>query len=263
MQKQDTTNFASQTAAPKNYLLEALPAADFRRIEQLLEPISLKLGESLYEPNKRTEYAYFPTSAIVSLFYVMENGAAVAVNIVGKDGMLGIAPLFEAETMSNEAIVQCAGEAFRMKNQQLQKEFKQNEAVRKVFLRYAMALLEHTSQIAACNRLHSIEKQLCRWLLLTHDRLDSDTLVITQDLISNILGVSRESVTLAAKKLKERKLIEPVRGNFTIIDRQGLESVACECYRRINNDYRRLFDRDISKTVKPSLETYRSPATAE
>jgi CRP-like cAMP-binding protein len=259
MQKQDTTNFASPNPVPKNYLLEALPAADFRRIKQLLEPISLKLGESLYEPHKRTEYAYFPTSAIVSLFYVMESGAAVAVNIIGKDGMLGIAPLFEVETVPHEAIVQCAGETFRMKNQQLQREFKQNEAVRKVFLRYAMALLEQTSQIAACNRLHSIEKQLCRWLLLTHDRSDSDTLVITQELISNILGVSRESVTLAAKKLKERKLIETVRGNFTVIDRQGLESVACECYRRINGEYQRLFGRDISKTSQFSVPSYRSP----
>lgn len=249
MQKKDTTFSAVPTAA-KNLLLEALPAADFNRIKRMLEPVALETGQTLYEPNKKIDYAYFPTTAVVSLLYVMENGATVAVNVVGKEGMIGIALLLETETAPNEAVAQCAGGAFRINCRDLQREFKQNETFRLLSMRYTMALLDQASQIAACNRLHSIEKQFCRWLLLTHDRLNSDTLVITQDLISNILGVSRESVTLAAKKLKKGKLIENVRGNITIIDRQGLEAAACECYRRIKNEYDRLLDAKTSKSVK-------------
>jgi cAMP-binding proteins - catabolite gene activator and regulatory subunit of cAMP-dependent protein kinases len=239
-----------QSPALKNHLLAALPAEDFSRIEPLLEPVSCKTGQILYEPNKRIDYAYFPTTTVVSLLYIMENGSSISVSVTGNDGMIGVAPFMEAETVPNEAIVQCPGEAFRIRYRELEKEFRQGGVLQTLLLRFTMALLDQTAQTAACNRLHSIEKQFCRWLLLTHDRLDSDTLRITHELIAGLLGVSREAVTLAVKKLKQKRLIKSVRGNITIIDRKGMEAVVCECYRRINVEYDRLLGRGISRTFK-------------
>ena len=261
--RQSNTNFAFKHRLPKskktsaqvnrytmlkNNLIAALPAAEFRRIEPLLEPVSLELGQVLYEPNKRANYAYFPTTAVASLLYVMENGSTAAVAVVGNDGIIGVALFTGAESVPNEAIVQCAGDAFMIRYWDLQKEFGRGGAFQTILLRYTMAMLNQTSQVAACNRLHTVEMQLCRWLLLTCDRLESDSLKITHDLISRILGVSREGISLTTKKLKDKNLIENARGSITISDRQRMEATVCECYQRISSESKRLNGKDFSKT---------------
>jgi CRP-like cAMP-binding protein len=233
-------NAAERNTILKNRLLASLPVSYLQRIEPMLELVSFEPGQILYESNKRTDYAYFPTTAVISLLYTMENGASVSVSVVGNEGMIGIALIMGAETVPNEAIVQCSGEAFRIKYWQLQREFKFSNAFQKILLHFTMAMLEQASQIAACNRLHPVEKQLCRWLLLTQDRLDSNDLIMTHDLIAHLLGVSREGISLAIKQLKQRRLIENVRGTVTIIDRQGMEALVCECYQRISKEYKRL-----------------------
>lgn len=239
---------ASRYTILKNHLLAALPAPEFRRIEPLLEPVSFELGQVLYEPNKRADYAYFPTTAIVSLLYIMENGSTAAVSVTGNDGMVGIALFMGAETVPNEAIVQCAGEAFKIRYWDLQKEFGRGGVLQTLLLRFTMATLNQTSQTAACNRLHSVEQQLCRWLLLTCDRFESNKLEVTHDLISKIIGVSREGISLTVKKLKEKKLIDSARGTVTLIDRHGMEAAVCECYRRIAEESKRLFDKGFSNS---------------
>lgn len=247
---QKTAVTISRYTVLKNHLIAALPATDFRRIEPLLEPVSLEVGRVLYEPNRRANYAYFPTTAVICRMIVMENGSTAAVNVTGNDGMVGIALFTAAETVPNEAIVQCAGEAFKIRYWDLHKEFNRGGALQTLLLRFTMALFNQTSQTAACNRLHTVEMQLCRWLLLTCDRLEADTVEITHDLISNIIGVSREVVSLTAKKLKQKKLIENVRGNIAIIDRSGLEATVCECYERINRETQRLLNKGFSRTFE-------------
>lgn len=245
-----TTALVSRYTVLKNQLIAGLPAIEFRRIEPMLEPVSLELGQVLYEPNKRANYAYFPTTAVASLLYVMENGSTAAISVTGNDGMIGIALFTGAETVPNEAIVQCAGDAFMIRYWDLQKEFGRGGAFQTILLRFTMAMLNQSSQTAACNRLHSVEMQLCRWLLLTCDRLESDSLEITHNLISNILGVSREGISLTTKKLKDKKLIENVRGNIAIIDRQGMEATVCECYRHIAAESKRLSGKGFSRTFE-------------
>lgn len=240
----------NQTTALSNHLLEALPQSDFNRLKPWLERVYFEPGQILYEANQRIDYVYFPTTSVILVLYFMQSGATAAVSVVGNDGMVGIAPLMGAETAPNEAVVQCPGEGFRIRYWQLQREFKRGGVLQTLFLRFTMALLDQTSQIAACNRLHSIEKQFSRWLLLTHDRLNSDVILITHELISKMLGASRETVTLITKKLKQRKLIENARGIITITDRQGLEAATCECYQRISTEYNRLLSRGISRTFK-------------
>lgn len=247
---QKTFVSAGHISPLQNHFLAALPAADFRHIQPKLEEVHLKTGQILYEANKRIEYAYFPITAIVALIHIMENGSTAAFSIVGNDGIIGIAPFMGAETAPNHAFVQCSGACFRIKHRELIKEFKRGGAFQSLLLRFTMALINQTSQIAVCNRLHSVNKQLCRWLLLVHDRLDTDSLEITHDLISNILGISREGVSLAIKKLKERKLIENNRRRITIINRQGLEASVCECYKIVNTEYNRLLGRGISRTFR-------------
>lgn len=239
-----------QTTALGNHLLEALPQSDLNRLKPWLERVYFEPGQIIYEPNQRIDYVFFPISSVILVLYFMESGATAAVNVVGNDGMVGIAPLIGAGTVPNEAVVQCPGEAFKIRYWQLQREFKRGGVLQALTLRFMMAMLDQTSQIAACNRLHSIEKQFCRWLLLTHDRLDSDVILITHDLISKMLGASRESVTLITKKLKQRKLIENARGIIKIIDRPSLEAATCECYQRISIEYNRLLSRGISRTFK-------------
>ena len=232
----------------KNYLIAALPKEDFERVRPLLKPVSFNLGEVLYESGEKLEYVYFPTTAIISMLYIMENGMTAEIGVVGNDGVLGI-PLFTGgETTTNRAIIQSAGEAYRMKSKDVKTEFALGGMFQKMMLRYTQALMTQISQTAVCNRLHSVEQQLCRWLLLSHDRLDSDTLVMTHDLISNMLGVRREGVTLASKKLQQRNLITNVRGTMVVIDRQGLEAAVCECYAVVNAEYNRLLGRGISRT---------------
>ena len=239
---------ANPNDAQKNYLLAALPEVEFERIKSKLEPVSLKLGEVLYESGDKLKYAYFPTTTIVSMLYVMENGATAEIGVVGNEGVLGVSLFMGGETTTNRAIIQSAGNAFKMKDKDLKTEFAQVRVFQNLLLRYTQALMTQISLTAVCNRLHSVEQQLCRWLLLSHDRLNSDVLVMTHDLISNMLGVRREGVTLAAQKLARRKLIKNLRGTITVIDRQGLEEAVCECYEVVNNEYNRLLGRGMSRT---------------
>lgn len=232
----------------KNHLLAALPEEDFERLLPMLAPVNFNLGEVLYESGEKIDYVYFPTTAIISLLYIMENGSTAEIGVVGNDGLVGIALFMGGDTTPNRAIVQSAGEAFKMKADDLQTEFRRGGMFQMLLLRFTMALLAQISQTAVCNRLHSLEQQLCRWLLLSHDRLDSDKLVMTHDLISNMLGVRREGVTLAAKKLLKKNLITNIRGTMTVVNRQGLESAVCECYQVVNDEYNRLLGRGISRT---------------
>ena len=231
-----------------NHLLAALPNDKLALFQSKLVPVSLKLGTVLYEAGDRLDYAYFPTTAIISLLYIMENGATAEIGVVGNDGILGIALFMGGDTTNSRAVVQSAGEAFKIKAQDLKTEFGRGGEMQKMLLRYTQALMTQISQTAVCNRLHSLEQQLCRWILLSHDRLNSDKLVMTHDLISNMLGVRREGVTLAAQKLAEKGLITNTRGTIILIDRQGLENAVCECYQVVNDEYNRLLSRGIGRT---------------
>ena len=239
---------ADSNCALKNHLLAALPAADFARIESKLQPVSFKLGEVIYESGDKLDHIHFPTTAITSLLYIMENGATAEIGVIGNDGVCGYALFLGGNSMPNRAVIQSAGDAFRMKADDMRVEFALGGIFQKMMLCYTQALMTQISQTAVCNRLHTLEQQLCRWLLLSHDRLDSDKLVMTHDLISNMLGVRREGVTLAAQKLAKRKLIKNVRGTITVLDRQGLEDAVCECYEVVNKEYNRLLGRGISRT---------------
>jgi CRP-like cAMP-binding protein len=209
----------------------------------------LKLDNVLYESGDRLDCVYFPTTAVISMLYVAENGVAAEIGLIGNDGLSGHALFLGGDSMPNRAVVQSAGEAFRMKAEDLRAEFALGGVFQKMLLRYTQALMTQISQTAVCNRLDAVEQQLCGWLLLSHDRLGSDILVVTHDLISNTLGVRREDVTLAAQKLAKRKLIKNVHETITVIDRQGLEEAMCECYKVVNNEYNRLLGRDIPKTL--------------
>jgi len=232
----------------KNYLLASLEGEEFERILTIIEPIDFKLGEVIYESGDKMEYVYFPTTAIVSLLYIMEDGATAEIGIVGNDGVLGVTLFLGGDSTSSRAIIQSAGKMCRMKAADLMKEFKLGGRFQELLLRYTQALMTQISQTAVCNRLHAVEEQLCRWLLLSHDRLDSDKLVMTHDLISNMLGVRREGITLAAKKLAKKNLIKNTRGTIEVLDRRGLEETACECYQIVNAEYNRLLGRGISRT---------------
>jgi len=229
-------------------LLGALPAEEFAHVRSKLEPVSLKLGDVIYESGDKMDYLYFPTTAIVSMLYIMENGATAEIGVVGNDGLIGNALFMGGDTTTSRAIIQSAGELFKMKAKDVKAEFALGGVFQKVLLRFTQALMTQISQTAVCNRLHSVEQQLCRWLLLSHDRLNTNELVMTHDLISNMLGVRREGVTLAAQKLGKKKLIKNMRGTITVIDRQGLEEVACECYEVVNHEYNRLLGRGMSRT---------------
>ncbi|HWW76010.1 MAG TPA: Crp/Fnr family transcriptional regulator [Pyrinomonadaceae bacterium] len=224
----------------KNRLLAALPRDEYERMLPQLGHVSFKLGEVVYESGGQMEHIYFPTSAIVSLLYLMENGASAEMGMAGREGLVGVALFMGGNTMPNRAVVQSAGGAVRMRAQVLRDEFARGGAFQRLLLRYTQALLTQMSQTAVCNRLHAIEQQLCRWLLLSHDRLDSDELVMTQELIANMLGVRREGVTAAAGRLQEQGLISYVRGRIRILDRRGLEASACECYKVVKDEYGRL-----------------------
>ena len=185
---------------------------------------------------------------IISLLYIMENGATAEIGVIGNDGVCGYGLFLGGDSMPSRAIIQSAGDGFRMKAKDVKAEFALGGLFQNLLLRYTQALLTQISQTAVCNRLHAVEQQLCRWLLLSHDRLDSNKLVMTHDLISNMLGVRREGVTLAAQKLAKKKLIKNVRGTITVIDRLGLEEAVCECYKVVNNEYNRLLGRGISRS---------------
>ncbi len=237
-----------QDQARKNFLLGSLSESDLAGLLPKLEPISLPLGTVLYESGDKLDFALFPTTAIVSLLYLMEDGGTAEIGIIGNDGLLGVALFLGGDTTTSRAIIQSEGEGLRMKPKELRSEFVSGGRFQDLLLRYTQALMTQISQTAVCNRLHKVEEQLCRWLLLSHDRLNSDKLVMTHDLISNMLGVRREGITLAAKKLAAKKLIKNTRGTITIIDRQGMEKAACECYEIVNTEYNRLLGRGISRT---------------
>lgn len=235
-----TSQNLSVSAPVENMLLAGLPDKERQRLLPDLEPISFSLGEVVYESGGHIDYVYFPTSAIISLLYIMENGATAEIGVAGYEGVIGIALFMGGETMPNRAVVQSAGSALRMKKKALQAEFVRGSMFQSSLLRYTQALMTQISQTAVCNRLHTVEQQLCRWLLLSHDRLRTDKLVMTHDLIANMLGVRREGITMAAQKLQERGLISYVRGTITLLDRQGLETEVCECYQVVKSEYDRL-----------------------
>jgi CRP-like cAMP-binding protein len=223
-----------------NRLLAALPAAVLERLKADLEPAQLELGQVIYEPDEALLHVYFPTTAIVSLLYTMEAGTSAEIGIVGCDGIVGIAVFMGGDTTPNRAVVQSAGNALRLRLKCFRDEFRRIGELHRLLLLYTQALLTQMSQTAVCNRLHSVEQQLCRWLLLSHDRLASDELVMTQELIANMLGVRREGVSVAAHRLQEAGLIRYRRGHITIVDRIGLERTVCECYQVVKTECDRL-----------------------
>jgi CRP-like cAMP-binding protein len=224
----------------QNHLLATLPVGEFKRLYPHLELVELPLGEVLYESGDQLQHVYFPTGSIVSLLYVMADGASAEIAVVGKEGIIGIALFMGGETMPNRAVVQSAGYAYRLRGELLKKEFNRGGELQHLLLRYTQALLTQMSQTAVCNRYHSVDQQLCRWLLLSLDRLASNELTMTQELIANMLGVRREGVTEAAGKLQSAGLIHYSRGRITVIDRPGLEARSCECYQVVKTEFDRL-----------------------
>jgi CRP-like cAMP-binding protein len=228
------------TEPRNNFLLAALPDPEWRRWQQLLEKVEMPLGEVLYESGATLTHVYFPTTSIVSLLYVMENGASAEIAVVGNEGLVGVALFMGGESTPSRAVVQSAGHGFRLKAQWMKDEFNRAGPVLHLLLRYTQALITQMSQTAVCNRHHSLDQQLCRWLLLSLDRLQGNELVMTQELISNMLGVRREGVTEAANKLQQAGLISYARGRITVLDRAGLEKRTCECYAVVKHEYDRL-----------------------
>ncbi len=224
----------------QNHLLDALPVDDFERISPHLELIPMKLGDVLYESGALLPYVYFPTTSIVSLLYVMEDGASAEIAIVGNEGLLGISLFMGGDTTPSRAIVQSAGHAYRLKSELLKNEFGRFGPTMHLLLRYTQALITQMAQTAVCNRHHSVDQQLCRWLLLSLDRLQTNELSMTQELIANMLGVRREGVTEAAGKLQAAGLIRYSRGTITVLDRPGLEAASCECYQVVKTEFDRL-----------------------
>src|SRR5580693_2300911 len=224
----------------ENHLLDALPDGDFERIASDLEVIRMGLGEVLYEPGARLQHVYFPTTSIVSLLYVMEDGASAEIAVVGNEGMLGISLFMGGETTPSHAVVQSAGHGIRLKAHLLKEEFARFGPMMHLLLRYTQALITQMAQTAVCNRHHSVDQQLCRWLLLSLDRLASSELTMTQELIANMLGVRREGVTEAAGKLQHAGLIHYRRGKITVLDRPKREELCCECYAVVKKESDRL-----------------------
>jgi CRP-like cAMP-binding protein len=224
----------------QNHLLAALPDPESERLFPHLELAPLPLGEVLYESGDQLQYVYFPTASIVSLLYVMADGASAEIAAVGNEGIIGIALFMGGETMPNRAVVQSAGHAYRLRGHLLKEEFNRAGELQHLLLRYTQALLTQMSQTAVCNRHHSVDQQLCRWLLLSLDRLSSNELTMTQELIANMLGVRREGVTEAAGKLQSAGLIHYSRGHIKVLDRPRLEERACECYQVVKTEFDRL-----------------------
>jgi CRP-like cAMP-binding protein len=231
----------SPGANPRNnQLLAALPKEDWLRWKNVLEIVDLPLGQVLYEPGDAITSMVFPTTAIVSMLYVMEDGASAEIAVVGFEGLVGISIFMGGESTPSRAVVQSAGMGFRLPAQFVKDEFNRSHTVMHLLLRFTQALITQMAQTAVCNRHHSVDKQLCRWLLLSLDRLRGNELVMTQELIANMLGVRREGVTEGALKLQDAGLIRYSRGRIAILDRPGLEERTCECYKVVKNEYDRL-----------------------
>lgn len=223
-----------------NRILALLPRTDLERISPFLERVHLPLGRVLYEAGDQLRYVYFPTTAIISLLYVMRNGASAEISVVGRDGMLGVALFLSGGSTNSRAVVQSEGEAYRLLGSRMKAEFNLHGSLMETLMRYSQALFTQMSQTAVCNRHHTIEQQLCRWLLLSLDRMQGMELVMTQELIANMLGVRREGVTEAAGKLQKLGVIEYHRGHIRVLDRNKLESLSCECYQAVKDETDRL-----------------------
>ncbi len=226
--------------ARQNQLLAAVPDSELERWLPYLEPVNLLLGQVLFESNSRQSYVYFPTTAIVSLLYLMEDGASAEIAVVGFEGLIGVSLFMGGESTTNRAVVQSAGSGLRLSAPQMRLEFNRAGPVLHLLLRYTQALISQMTQTAVCNRHHSLDQQLCRWLLLSLDRLHGNELVMTQELIANMLGVRRSGVTEAAGHLHRDGLIDYRRGHITMLDRPGLERRTCECYAVVKREYGRL-----------------------
>jgi CRP-like cAMP-binding protein len=224
----------------QNQLLAALPAAEFERLAAHLERVTLRLGDMLYEPGEQLQHVYFPVSSIVSLHYVMETGASASVAGVGNEGVVGISLFMGGDTTPSSAVVQTAGVAYRLERHWLKQEFERSGAMKDLLLRYTQALMTQVTQTAVCNRHHSVEQQLCRWLLVTLDRIPSGQIVMTQELVASMLGVRREGVTEAAGRLQAAGVIRYRRGHITVLERAGLETRTCECYEVVRKEFARL-----------------------
>jgi CRP-like cAMP-binding protein len=246
---------SSPHSPSQNYLLAALPTAEFEPLAAHLELVPLPLGEMLYEPGGQLQHAYFPTTAIVSLHYVMEDGASAESAGVGNEGIVGISLFMGGNTTPSAAVVQTAGHAYRLEGRKLLQEFNRAGLMQRLLLRYTQALLTQVSQTAACNRHHSVEQQLCRWLLLTLDRKSTNELIMTQELIASMLGVRREGITEAAGNLQRAGFISYRRGHIAVLDRTGLETRVCECYAVVKTELNRLlsdvrYRQDIATVVR-------------
>jgi CRP-like cAMP-binding protein len=236
-----------QARPEQNRLLDALPEAEMQRWLPLLESVDLPLGSVLYESGGSLSHVYFPTTAIVSLLYVMQNGASAEIAVVGNEGIVGISLFMGGESTPSRAVVQSAGKALRLSAAAMKQEFNRAGPVLHLLLRYTQALITQMAQTAVCNRHHSLDQQLCRWLLLSLDRLQGYELVMTQELIANMLGVRREGVTEGAIKLQHAGLIQYSRGHITVLDRLGLEQRSCECYAVVKREYDRLLPDIVSR----------------
>lgn len=224
----------------QNHILAALPTAEFEALAAHLELVPMRLGEILYGPGTQLRHAYFPTTSIVSLHYVTGSGASAETAGVGNEGIVGISLFMGGDTTPSSAVVQTAGHAYRLERRLLKQEFNRGGLMQRLLLRYTQALITQMSQTAACNRHHSVEQQLCRWLLLTLDRLPSNELIMTQDLVASMLGVRREAITEAAGKLQRAGFIRYRRGHISVLERSGLEAGACECYAVVKKELARL-----------------------
>ena len=230
----------SRTDPRMNHLLAALPSTEWQRWEPLLEWVEMPLGQVMYESGRTLSHVYFPTTSIVSLLYVMEDGSSAEIAVVGNEGLVGISLFMGGESTTSRAVVQSAGEGWRLRSRAVKEEFERTGPVMHLLLRYTQALITQMAQTAVCNRHHTLDQQLCRWLLLSLDRLRSMDLVMTQELIANMLGVRREGVTDGALRLQKLGLISYARGHITVLDRPGLEARSCECYAVVKKEYDRL-----------------------
>jgi len=251
----------SASPAPgQNHLLAALPTEVSDRIFPHLQLVPLPLGKVLYESGDALRHVYFPTDSIISLLYVMEDGASAEISVVGNEGLIGVALFMGGESTPSRAIVQSSGHAYRLSSQKLKDEFNRHGAMLLLMLRYTQSLITQMAQTAVCNRHHSIDQQLCRWLLLSLDRLPSNRLTMTQELIANMLGVRREGVTEAAGKLQKLGVIRYSRGAITVLDRPGLEEMSCECYAVVKAETDRLLPYLVDAPVKRSVRARRPKA---
>ncbi|MDP3539471.1 MAG: Crp/Fnr family transcriptional regulator [Azonexus sp.] len=237
----------------QNHLLAALPTAEFESLAGRLELVPMRLGQMLYEPGGQLQHAYFPTTSIVSLHYVMESGATAETAGVGNEGMLGVSLFMGGDTTPSSAVVQTAGHAYRLERRLLKQEFDRGGLLQRLLLRYTQALLTQMAQTAVCNRHHSVEQQLCRWLLLTLDRLPGNELVMTQELVASMLGVRREGITVAAGDLQRSGYISYRRGHIAVLNRAGLEAQACECYAVVKKELSRLLSDVRYRQDRPAL----------